>query len=310
MAKIRSTRVDLAVYLAVRMVVCLLQGLPTATARAFAGVLAKLAFAVDKRHRDVARENLRHAFPEIADDPVRIDRLVRGCYAHFCLMLVEMLTIPRKLHLHNWRNYASLTHGERCTPGLLSGKPFLIVTGHFGNWEMAGFAIGLFGFKTWAIARTLDNPRLEAFLLKFREKTGQTILAKKGDFDNINGVLQQGGTIATLGDQDAGQKGLFVEFFNRPASTHKAVALLSLQYDMPMVVVGVPRVGYPGRYEIVAEDLIDPRDYADNPNAVRLMTERYTRALERMIRRHPEQYFWLHRRWKHQPVARSAKRAA
>lgn len=310
MPKIRSPRIDLVVYLVVRFVVCVLQGLPTPVSRAFAGILARLAFAIDKRHRNVARENLRFAFPEIADDPAKIDRLVRGCYAHFCLMLVEMLMIPRKLHIDNWRNYASLTHGERCTPGLLSGKPFLIVTAHFGNWEMAGFAIGLFGFRTWAIARTLDNPRLEKFLLKFREKTGQTILAKKGDFDEITGVLAQGGTIATLGDQDAGQKGLFVNFFNRPASTHKAVALLALQYDMPMVVVGVPRVGHPAKYEIVAEDLIDPREYEGNPNAVRLMTERYTQALERMIRRHPEQYFWLHRRWKHQPLARNAKRAA
>jgi len=310
MAKIRSPRTDLLVYLAVRLVVCVLQGLPASATRAFAGVLARLAFLVDKRHRNVARENLRFAFPEIADDPAKIDKLVRGCYAHFCLMLVEMLTIPRKLHLTNWRKYASLTYGERCTPGLLSGKPFLIVTAHFGNWEMAGFAIGLFGFRTWAIARTLDNPRLEKFLMKFREKTGQTILAKKGDFDNINEVLTRGGTIATLGDQDAGQKGLFVDFFNRPASTHKAVALLALQYDMPMVVVGVPRVGHPSRYEIIAEDLIDPRDYEGDPNAVRLMTERYTQALERMIRRYPEQYFWLHRRWKHQPLARNAKRAA
>src|SRR5205085_3967380 len=118
----------------------------------------------------------------------------------------------------------------------------LIVTGHLGNWELAGFALGLFGFRTHAIARTLDNPHLDRFLRRFREKTGQRVLAKKGDYDQIAGLLESGGVLATLADQDAGQRGLFVDFFGRPASTHKAIALLAIEYDVPLVVVGVPLV--------------------------------------------------------------------
>ena len=304
MAKIRSPRTDLLVYLAVRLVVCVLQGLPASATRAFAGVLARLAFLVDRRHRNVARENLRFAFPEIADDPAKIDKLVRGCYAHFCLMLVEMLTIPRKLHLTNWRKYASLTYGERCTPGLLSGKPFLIVTAHFGNWEMAGYALGAFGFKTYAIARVLDNPHLERFLKRFRQATGQTIIAKKEDFDRLSAVMAGGGKVATLGDQDAGPRGVFVKFFGRPASAHKAVALMAIEFDAKMVVVGVPRVGGPLDYRIITEEVIDPRDYADRPDAIKAITQRYHTALEQIIRKYPEQYFWLHRRWKTQPPVR------
>jgi KDO2-lipid IV(A) lauroyltransferase len=128
--------------------------------------------------------------------------------------------------------------------------------------------------------------------------------------------------LATLGDQDAGARGMFVDFFGRPASTHKAVAILALEYQVPMLVVGTmrvtdgpmppegPGVGDPLRYEVVVEDLLLPEEYANRPNAVRAMTERFTAALERIARRAPEQYFWLHRRWKHQPKAKKARQAA
>ena len=116
--------------------------------------------------------------------------------------------------------------------------------------------------------------------------------------------------IGTLADQDAGQRGLFVDFFGRPASTHKAVALLALEYGVPLVVLGTPRVGEPMRYRVCVEDVILPEEYANRPDAVKAITQRFTSALERVIRRHPEQYFWLHRRWKHQPQAKKGKRAA
>jgi KDO2-lipid IV(A) lauroyltransferase len=169
---------------------------------------------------------------------------------------------------------------------------------------MAGYVTGVVGLRTYAIARILDNPYLHRFLLKFRQKTGQTILSKTGDFDRITAVLESGGVIATLGDQDAGAKGLFVDFFNRPASTHKAVALLSLQYDAPMVILGVPRIGWPMKFRWEIEEVIDPRSYAGRrASAVKAITVRFTLAMERLIRRHPEQYFWLHRRWKNQPAS-------
>ncbi len=224
-------------------------------------------------------------------------------------MLIEMMYLPRKLHTQNWRSFAQLNNSDLAR-GLVTGRPLLIVTGHFGNWELAGFTMGLLGFRIYAIARILDNPYLERFFKSFRQKTGQTILAKKGDFENITGALVECGTIATLGDQDAGPRGLFVNFFNRPASTHKAIALLALQHRALMVVVGTVRIGKALEYKVICEDLIDSADYAHRPDAVRAITERYTAALERMIHCYPEQYFWLHRRWKHQPAARKAKQAA
>jgi KDO2-lipid IV(A) lauroyltransferase len=115
---------------------------------------------------------------------------------------------------------------------------------------------------------------------------------------------------------------VFVDFFGRPASTHKAVALMAIEFDASLVVIGLPRVSRAGRaaapppagmdatyYAAEVEDVIDPREYAGRADAVAAITQRYTAALERLIRRHPEQYFWIHRRWKHQPVARRTRSA-
>jgi KDO2-lipid IV(A) lauroyltransferase len=156
----------------------------------------------------------------------------------------------------------------------------------------------------------LDNARLDAFLKRFRQGTGQEILDKNGDYDRIQQVLRDGGALAMLCDQDAGARGLFVDYFGRPASTFKSIALLSLEYQLPILVMGAARVGWPLRFRLYLEDVILPREHNGRPDAVREITERYTRALERMVRRHPEQYFWLHRRWKHQPPVRKAKKAA
>jgi KDO2-lipid IV(A) lauroyltransferase len=278
--------------------------------RRLAAGLAWLAYRLDRRHRRVADDNLRWAFPSRFGDPER-DRTVRAVYRHFCTMLVEIAHAPRVLRPTTWRRYLTLAGGRAVVDAMLSGRPLLLVTGHFGNWELGGFALGLFGFKTYAIARKLDNPYLNDFLLhRFRQRTGQTILYKDGDFDRIQAALASGGALATLGDQDAGQRGLFVDFFGRPASTHKAVALLALEYDAPMLVIGAPRVAEPMHYTVEVEDVIRPEEYhGRRPDAVKAITQRFTAALERLARRRPEQYFWLHNRWKHQPQVK-AKQAA
>jgi KDO2-lipid IV(A) lauroyltransferase len=301
MAKPKSAVSHFTVFLVVRLLVCIVQTLSFRAAVRLANFLAWLAYHLDKRHREVARDNLRRAFPgQYTDD--ELDEMVREVFRHFCNVAVEIILLPRRLHVANWKRHIELPGGRRIVDCLLSGRPLLIVTGHFGNWEMAGYALGLFGFTTHAIARVLDNPYLEKFLRKFREKTGQRILAKRGDFDHMQELLANGGVLATLADQDAGQRGQFVDFFGRPASTHKAVALLALEHNTLLAVVGTPRVG--DRYHIQVGDVIDPADYADRPDAVRAITQRFTTAFEKLIRPHPEQYFWLHRRWKHEPKAR------
>jgi KDO2-lipid IV(A) lauroyltransferase len=308
MSKPRSKITDYAVCLAVRLVVCVLQALSFKTACQVARLLAWLADRVDKRHRLVALDNLRQAFPGKYSD-AELEQMVRNVYRHFCTVLVEITHLPRRLHVTNWKQHINLDNGKEFVDSLLTGRPLLIVTGHLGNWEMAGYALGLLGFTTYAIARPLDNPYLDDFLRDFRERTGQKILAKKGDFEQMQAVLDGGGVLATLADQDAGQRGQFVEFFGRLASTHKAVALLALEHNVPLAVVGTVKAG--DKYLVKAEELILPEEYVGKADPVRDITRRFTAALERLVRGHPQQYFWLHRRWKTPaPVAKARKRPA
>jgi Kdo2-lipid IVA lauroyltransferase/acyltransferase len=308
MAKTHSRCLDFLVYLVVRLLVCVIQAVPLEMALGFAGFLARLAYRIDRRHREAARENLQHAFGADMNDTQR-DQVVRSVYSHFCRLLMEIMFLPRRMRLHNWRRFVTLKGQRLFVDYLLSGRPLLIVTGHFGNWEMAGYTLGLLGFRTNAVARPLDNPYLDDFLRSFRERTGQRLLAKKGDFDQMQEILSHGGILATLADQDAGQRGLFVDFFGRPASTHKAMALLALEYSVPIIVSLARNLGQPLCYEMATEEVILPEEYQGRPDAVRALSQRFTAALERGIRRAPDQYFWLHRRWKHQP-ARLRGRAA
>jgi len=303
--KKRSRIIDYLVYLSVRILVCILQAMSFATACRLAEFLAWFLYIVDKRHRHVAIENLQKSFPGQYTDS-QIDRMVRGVYRHFCTVLIEIMHIPRRYHLHNYKHYTVLHEPARMAEALLSGRPVLFVTGHFGNWEMAGYALGLIGFQAHAIARPLDNPYLDEFVCSFRQRTGQKLLAKHGAFDNMEKLLREGGIIATLADQDAGQRGLFVDFFGRPASTHKAVALLALEHNVPIVVCGTPT--FAGKYHVWAIDVIDPEEYENSHDPVRAVTQRFTTGLEMLIRQAPEQYFWVHRRWKHAPIRKKPRR--
>jgi len=297
--KARNRVVDYLVYLGVRAFVCIVQAVPMRAALAFASGLAWIIYTFDKRHRAVATENLTAAFPEKLE--AEIDRLVRGCYRHFCSLLIEIILLPRKLSIDTWRSYGKLVNANAMMNLLMSDRPLLMVTGHFGNWEMAGYTLGALGFKTYAIARTLDNPHLEGFMKTFRQRTGQTIIAKKDDFDRLEAVMKGGGKVATVADQDAGPRGVFVNFFGRPASAHKAVALMAIEFQARIFVIGVPRVALPMQYEFICADVIDPADYAASPDPVKAITQRYHTAIESLVRRYPEQYFWLHRRWKTRP---------
>jgi KDO2-lipid IV(A) lauroyltransferase len=308
MSRPRSPAVDYAVYLAVRWFVCVIQGVSLETAVAWSRALAWLVERLDRRHRLAALENLRHAFGDRYSDSQRA-RMVSAVYRHFCLLLIEIIHLPRRLHLRNWRSYVELKNGRTLVDRVLSDKAVLIVTGHFGNWEMGGYVLGLLGVKSYAVARPLDNPYLDDFLRNFRERTGQKLLAKRGDFEQMQAIMNTGGILATLGDQDAGQRGLFVDFFGRPASTHKVMALLALQFQVPILVMVARNLGEPMHYQASVVEEIAPEDYENHPQAVRAITQRLTKALEDAIRETPEQYFWLHRRWKHEPK-RSREKAA
>ncbi len=220
---------------------------------------------------------------------------------------MEMLHIPRKLHPNTWRDRITLVGHEKVLDRLLKGGPLIMLTGHFGNWEMAGYLFGVFGFPPNSVARALDNPYLDRYLKSFRERTGQKMIAKKGGYDEMLEVLRTGGVLSFLADQDAGERGMFVDFFGRPASTHKAIALMAIEHHAPVVVGYARRIGPGFRYEVGCTELFEPEEWTGTADDARLLTQRYTSALEAIIRKDPEQYLWLHRRWKHQPKPKKAR---
>ena len=295
---------DYLAYLAVRFVVAFAQMLSIEQSYALARLLGWVIYKVDSRHRQVGIDNLTQAFGDQFTAAER-DQMVRGVYCHFCMMLMEILHTPRKLHLENWRGSIELVGLAPLMDHLISGsRPLIVLTGHYGNWELAGYLFGMFGFPTVSVARTLDNPYLEHYLRAFREKTGQSLIPKTGGFDQMVEVLENNRALTFLADQDAGQRGLFVDFFGQPASTHKAIALLAIEHQAPVAVGVARRIGPGFRYELRCEDVIDPAELSGSADDVRILTQRFTSALERLIRQDPTQYLWLHRRWKHRPKVR------
>lgn len=306
MKRRRNRHLDLLSYALVRLVVGLAQAMSVEQSYAFAKALAAILYRVDARHRKIGIENLRQAFGDRYTEAGR-DAIVRGVYLHFCRMLMEILHIPRKLHPTTWRDRITLVGHEKVLDRLLRGGPLIMLTGHFGNWEMAGYLFGVFGFPPNSVARTLDNPLIDRYLRSFRERTGQRMIAKKGGYDEMLDVLRSGCVLSFLADQDAGERGMFVDFFGRPASTHKAIALMAIEHHAPVVVGYARRVGPGFRYEVGCTELIEPDEWTGTADDARLLTQRYTSALEAIIRRDPEQYLWLHRRWKNQPKARKRR---
>ncbi|MSU78071.1 MAG: lipid A biosynthesis acyltransferase [Gemmataceae bacterium] len=306
-ALLKTSAMQFAVYLLVRIIVCVMQALSYDSARAAARFLGWFVHGLDKRHREVARDNLRKAFPDQYSE-AQIDQMVRDIYVHLCMIIVDIAQMRRRLHLHNYKTYSAFQLTPDVSEVFLSGRPILFASGHFGNWEMAGYTLGMFGIRLNAVARPLDNPYLDEYLRDFRERTGQRLIAKRGDFDRIDSVLAEGGVLAALADQDAGHRGMFVNFFGRLASTHKSVALLALEHNVPIIVGGMPFVD--GKFQLLCVDVIYPEDYRESRDPIKEITQRFTTGLEKMVRQCPEQYFWVHRRWKSQPQPRVRKKAA
>ena len=313
--EIRTAASHRAAYVAVRLVGAVLGMLTPTASRALARGLAALLMRLPARmvRRDVALDNLRASFPEWSEAEV-VD-CCRRMYEHFGRLVTEQVQFPRQVTLENCREVMVFRNRKASVKALCSGRPVLVLGGHFGNWEASMMAFGLFGFPMGVVARKLKNPHVEAWLDRERRRSGHRLYWKRGGYDGMLELLQAGGNLGLLCDQDAGKRGVFVDFFGRPASTIKSLALLALEHDA-IVVVGYGRrlpddpSARWSRFEIGCEAVLDPRDYADRRDAVAAMTTGYTEALERAVRRSPEQYFWVHRRWKTAPRVRRARKAA
>ncbi len=294
-------------YLLVRSLICVIQALSLEACASMADGLAWLLADLLGVRRRVIDDNLRHAYPELT--PRERNRLRRRMWSHLILFVTEIAHVPRKIHETNWRDFVRLENSDWMVRALLSDRPLMLISAHFGNFELAGYVLGLFGFPTYSVARELDNPYLNQFLNRFRGATGQHLVPKKGGYDQILDLLSRGAAMSFLADQYAGTKGCWVPFFGRPASAHKAIALLSLEHDAPMMVGAARRLGRPLQYSLEISAQADPRSGGPELSGVRELTTWYTAELEKLVRRAPEQYWWLHRRWKDSRPAKSRRRA-
>jgi KDO2-lipid IV(A) lauroyltransferase len=157
------------------------------------------------------------------------------------------------------------------------------------------------GFETVSVARPLDNPYVNEYVLGVRERQGQKIIDKKGATVEVTEMLSRGGVVGFLADQNAGHKGLFVDFFGRKASTYKSIGLLAMQYEVPVVIGCARRIDGRFRFNCVCQDIIYPADWKEQDDPLRYITQRYTKAIEDFVSADPGQYVWVHRRWKSRP---------
>jgi KDO2-lipid IV(A) lauroyltransferase len=306
---VREKLLQFIAYFLLRVFICVLQSLRLETCQYVSGGLAWLCCDVLRVRGKIVEENLTLSFPEMTPE-ARHD-LARAMWRHLFLFVAEVGLAPRKVHETNWREYLRFHRGEELCRVLLDDRPVLLISAHYGNFELGGFFLGILGFPTHAVARTLDNPFVHDFITRFRGVTGQHMIPKRGGYDDIVKVLAAGGTMTFLADQYAGSKGCWVDFFGRQASAHKAIALFALDNDARMVVAYARRMeDKPLCYEMGVHEIFDPRSTRSDLGTIKALTQWYTSGLEKVIRDEPEQYWWLHKRWKDNRPARKKNRQA
>jgi len=306
MAKERNDFLDRLQYFAARTVAMMMQCWPLNANLRAASRLGDLLYRFDRKHRERALANLRRSFPELTEKERQV--LARRSMEELFMFFVEMFYTTRLIRIDSWARYIVLENFQKPLELMMDRKGGLIMlTGHYGNFEILGYLLATLGFPTSSVARPLDNPYLSEFVFGVREKQGQRIIAKKGATDDVVEVIESKGAVAFVADQNAGSKGIFVNFFGRKASTYKSIGLLAMQYETPVIIGYSRRLNDEFKFAIGAQDIIYPQDWKAQDDPLRYITQRYTRALEDIVRQDPGQYWWVHRRWKTRPKGEAAE---
>ena len=263
-------------------------------------LLGTMYSRLSRKRRERARAGVARSLADLDEHTQRA--IVDASIAHMIgLFAVDAFAMPRTVGRENWPDRVRMGQVGRAMKHIMADKPCIFVTGHIGNWEILGYALALIGFEMTALARPLDNRFLNDWLLGVRQKTGLKVITKWGATDEIQRVIESGGKIGFIADQNAGEDGLFVPYFSRLASTYKSIPLLAMRYELPIVCGYARRVDGAFRYEVRVTDVIEPADWADADDPMLYVGARFNRAIEWMVRESPEQYLWVHRRWNSRP---------
>ncbi len=300
-------------------------------ARSLGSAFAKLPSNRKRLHRAI--ENLEQAFPEWTT-PHR-ERVAVQAYQHLFELAVEVLYTPRLLSEDAWVRHARIDGVFGAIRDLVSGKPTLLLCGHCGNWEALGYIMALLGFPMHAVYRPLDMKPLDNWVRDVRGRRGLVLVDKFGAMESLGNTVSAGAPVGFVADQNAGDRGIFVPYFGRLASTYKSIGLLAIHTQATIVVgscirseqttPGSPTMGglveatadtrFGGsshgssawfsrdglRYEVRISDVFGPDAWRDAPDPLYYITARYRRAIEQTVRWAPEQYLWMHRIWKSRP---------
>ena len=286
-------------YLAVSSIALMVRAMPLSVVRRLGEGLGLMFYLVDGVHRRIAVANLAVAFPKKSAKECRV--IAKSMFQHFGRLLLELLkysSLPRErqMALVDWEGE------ERVRLALAQGKGILFCTGHFGFWEQQALAHAL-KFEPMAVmARPLDNPRLHDLLEAVRTSNGNEVVYRRGAVRKALRLLAEGKAVGILIDQHmTSADAIYVDFFGRPAATTSTLAALAIRKGAPVI----PLFAFPlpgGRYRMIYEHPVEPPPH-DSEDAVREFTQRCTDVLEMHVRRHPELWLWMHRRWRDAPDA-------
>ena len=269
-----------------------------------AGTLLGRAFYLfDSGHRVLAIDNLRAAFPVRTPDECRA--ISREMFAHFGRLLAALLKFST-MTPDEMLACVEFEGEERVVHAHAQGRGVLLFTGHFGFWEINALVHALALKPMAVLARPLDNPLLHDLLESVRTKTGNVVIYRRGAIRRVLRALDANQAVAFLIDQHMQPAdSVYVDFFDRPAATTSALAALALRTGAPVVpVFALPMPG--GRFRMVYEHAVDP-PRADEEHAIREFTQRCTDVLEMYVRRYPELWLWMHRRWRDVPSGEKVK---
>jgi KDO2-lipid IV(A) lauroyltransferase len=257
-------------------------------------LLGRAFYLFDGPHRRRAIRNIQAAFPLRSGAECRA--IARGMFSHFGRLLTVLLKFSTMKPAQMLAR-VKFEGEERVLSAHAQGKGVLLFTGHFGFWEINALVHALELKPMSVLARPLDNPLLNHLLESTRCRTGNSVIYRRGAIRRVLRALQSNEAVAVLIDQHIQTAdAVYVDFFNRPAATTSALAALALRTGAPVVpVFALPLPG--GRFRMVYEHAVDPPS-PDDPDAVRELTQRCTDVLEMYVRRYPELWLWMHRRWR------------
>lgn len=264
--------------------------------------LGRIGYLMDSRHRGIALKNLNNAFPDI--DGGRINLIAKRAFENLGRSATETIYIasrkPQMLH-KTFNEWITIEGRDNINTAAEKGKGIILLSAHFGNWELWGIVHAGNGYPLNAIARPLDNPWIERLLSSFRSVTGTRVIPKRGALkETLKSLKNREGVVILIDQNTALNEGVFVDFFGTPASTGRGPALIAMKSGSPVIPFFIIREGK-YRHRIVYCHEIPVHKSNNIEEDVLINTENFTKVVELYIRKYPEQWFWMHQRWKTRP---------